>query len=558
MMRQILPLIFLAGLLFGCSPKNEQGSGSKTKKVFRYNQAEGLSSLDPAFARNQANIRVQSQLYNGLFEFTSDLSEHPALADTWEVSEDGLTYTINIKKGIYFHDDPCFPDGKGREVKAYDFVFSFKRILDPYVASTGQWVFNDKLLKNEEGNISDTAFVAHGDYTLKVYLQDKFPPFLQILAMPYTFVVPHEAIEKYGKDIARHPVGTGPFKFKEWDEGNSLTLVKNGRYWRKDPQNNALPYLDAVQVTFMADKNQEYLSFTKGNLEFISGIDPSIIDQVLKKDGSVKDDVSQKFVVQKVPYMNTEYLGFVVDPEKYDDKNHPFLNKKIRQALSYAVNREEIVSFLRNNLGIPAHSGFVPAAMPSFDEGTVTGYRYDPDKAKQLFKEAGYGEGGKAFPEVTLNTTPNHKEISEQLQKQWAQVLGIKLNLEVNNFAAHQEMVDNGKVKFFRGSWLGDYPDEENFLSCFYSKNFSPAGPNKTRYSNPDFDERYEVIHHESGFKRHEHYHGLDQTVMNDAPVIVLFYDEVLRLHQKDVLGLPPNRMNNLILERVDLKENNM
>jgi ABC-type transport system substrate-binding protein len=263
MIRHFLLAIFLISALAGCSGKKNGSEIGKSgdSKVFRYNQSEGLSSLDPAFARNQANIWAISQLYDGLFEFTRDLSEHPLLAETWDISEDKMVYTINIKKGIFFQDDPCFPGGKGRELTAEDFVYSFKRIVDPGTASTGSWIFNDKVILDASGKISDTAFVASQKYQIKIYLHEPFPPFLQILAMPYTYVVPKEAVEFYGKDFGRNPVGTGPFRLKDWDEGQSLVMLKNTNYWRTDPAGAPLPYLDAVQVSFIGDKNQELFSF---------------------------------------------------------------------------------------------------------------------------------------------------------------------------------------------------------------------------------------------------------------------------------------------------------
>lgn len=557
MIRRFLFLCAASFLIWSCSggedkPQTDAGDNSK---IFRYNSTEPITSLDPAFAKNQANIWAVTQLFGGLFELSSDLHEHPAIVDTWDISSDQLTYTFKLRKGVLFHDDDCFPNGKGREVTADDFVYSFKRILAEETRSPGAWVFNDKVLKDKKGNISDTCFKAVDPYTLRIYLDAPFPPFLQILAMPYCYVVPKEGIEKYGRDFARHPVGTGPFRLKSWDESNSLIMVKSPSYWRKDPSHNSLPYLDAVQVSFISDKNQEFLTFQQGKLDFISGIDANTIEQILKKDGSVREEIDQKFTVQKMPYLNTEYLGFQMDVSKYENKKHPFLDGRVRKALSYAINRDELVSFLRNNLGTPARNGFVPAALPSFDEGKVKGYDYNPEEAQKLLKEAGYPDG-KGFPEVTLYTTPPYKEMAETLQKQWSSILNVNFKIEINNFAAHQDMVENGKVHFFRGSWLGDYPDEENFLACFYSKKMPPSGPNKTRFNNAEFDRLYEVVHQEKdGWKRHEMYYKMDQLVMNESPVIVLYYDEVLRLMQKNITGLEPDGMNMLRLERVNISK---
>ncbi|MES2733510.1 MAG: ABC transporter substrate-binding protein [Bacteroidota bacterium] len=551
--------ILLAALLAfaSCEKKSSkdylQESIAQGKKIFRYNQAEGLSSLDPAFARNQANVWAANQLYNGLFELDADLQVTPALVDSWEISPDGLTYTFRLRKGIYFHDSKVFANGKGREVTAQDFVYSFKRIVSPATNSTGAWIFNDKVLHDAQGKFAVNCFEAIGTHTLKIRLQKPFPPFLEVLSMPYTYVIPHEAIEKYGKEFREHPVGTGPFVFRSWDEGNDLILVKNEKYWRRDAENHALPYLDAVQVSFIPDKNQAFRTFAQGKLSFLSGIEEGSRDAVLNKDGSIKESFSQRFHVQKSPYLNTEYLGIQLDPSNYADKNHPLLDKRVRQALNYAIDRRKMVTFLQNNLGKPGTSGIIPNAIPAFDTTIVRGYDYNPEKAQQLLKEAGY-PGGNGLPTITLYINPPHKERCEYLQKQWA-AIGVNVSIEINQFTAHQEMVDNGRVNFFRASWVGDYPDAENYLSMFYSKNKAPFGPNKTGFKNTVFDALYENAQMESDmFIRYEMYSQMEKLVLEEAPVVVLFYDEALRLTQSNIEGLGSNAMNNLSLEKVNIR----
>lgn len=558
MLRQFWISIIVALLLTSCAGVGENSSDWEggDKKVFRYNQADGLSSLDPAFARNQANCWATTQIYSGLFELSDDLYTVPNLVDTWKISEDGKTYTFNIKQGVFFHDSEVFPGGKGREVKASDFVYSFKRILDSKTASTGAWIFNDKVEKDENGVPVDNWVEAPEDYKLIVRLKEPFGPFLEILTMPYTFVVPKEAVEKYGKDFRVNPIGTGPFTFKSWDEGNSLVLLKNENYWRKDNNGKQLPYLDAILVSFISDKNQELLTFQQKKLDFVSySGQPSSIDLILKDDGTPSPDFAGKYVVQKEPYLNTEYIGFQLDPEKYEDKDHPILDKRFRKALNYAINREELVSFLLNNLGVPGTAGIMPPAVAAYDAEKVVGYNYDPKKAEDLLKEAGY-PGGEGLPTLKLYTTIQSKPMVEYLQKQW-EAVGIKVEIEINQVATHQELVDNGRVNFFRGSWLGDYPDAENYLSMFYSKNKAPLGPNKTHFANVQFDSLYNVARFESeGFKRFDYYLAMDNIIMEEAPVIVLFYDEVLRLTQNNVIGLTPtNPMNVLKLERVDFMQ---
>ncbi|MDX5435797.1 MAG: ABC transporter substrate-binding protein, partial [Pontibacter sp.] len=381
--------LFLSTVLltfFSCSEAEKDASG---RKVFRYNQPEALTSLDPAFARNQANIWATTQLYNGLVELDQELRTGPAIAKSWEVSEDGRAYTFHLRDDVYFHDSEVFKGGKGRRVTAKDFEYSFERIVDPVTASTGAWVFNDKVLTDASGAISDTAFLAVNDSTFKVFLNEPFIAFLEILTMPYAFVVPHEAVEKYGKDFRANPVGTGPFQFKLWDEGNAIVMHKNPRYWKKDEQGKQLPYLDAVQVSFITDKKSEFLTFMQGKLDFLSGIKEGSRDMILNNDGTIQDEFKDKFTVQKVPYLNTEYIGFQLDPANLKEPN-PASDKRVRQALNYAINKKEMIAYFRNNLGIPGHSGMVPPSLPSFSEKAVPGYSYDPQKARDLLQAAGY------------------------------------------------------------------------------------------------------------------------------------------------------------------------
>ena len=547
MLRRLSFLVLYVSVVWGCSHKDS----AKEKKIFHYNQAEGLSSLDPAFARNQANMWAVNQLYNGLVELDDKLNVVHCLAESWTVSADGKVYTFKLKKGVKFHDSEIFPNGKGREVLARDFVYSFKRIIDPNTASTGAWVFNDKVIRDKLGNFSDTCFKAVDNYTLRIYLKQSFPSFIQMLAMQYCYVIPHEGVEKYDKEYRNHPVGTGPFKFKVWEEGSTLIMLRNPNYWRKDDKGVQLPYLDAVQISFLTDKNMAFVTFLKKKIDFISGIDESSKEHILDPYGNIRKDFASQFKVQKILYLNTEYLGFQLDKSKYPDGNHPFLNKKVRQAMSYAINRSELVAYIRNNLGIPGTSGMTPYPLPSYSSKAVKGYDYEPEKALALLKEAGY-PSGRGLPVLDLYTTVEYKEIMEFLQKSWSKV-GIKVTIQVNQASTLGSLVDNGRVNFFRGSWIGDYPDAENYMSLFYSKNFSPAGPNKTHFVNSEFDELYEQSQMEHNIaKRYKMYQQMDQIVMNECPVIVLYYDEIIRLMQNKVKGLDVNPMNSLNLEKVD------
>ena len=528
-------------------------SAADERRVFRYNQPEALTSLDPAFTRNQANIWAASQLYNGLLELDSTLQPAPALARRYTISPDGLTYTFWLRPGVKFHDNEVFAGGKGRVVRASDFVYSFKRLLDAKTASPGGWIFRGKVLEDKQGNISDTCFVAANDSTLRIHLKEPFIPFLSILTMPYAFVVPHEAVEKYGKDFREHPVGTGPFRFKLWDTGNVLLLHKNPGYWRRDAQGRALPYLDAVQISFIADRKTEFLTFLQGKLDFLSGIREGSRDLVMNTDGTVRADFQGRFTVQKTPYLNTEYLGFQLDSANLTGEQamqgRALRKPLVRQALNYAINRPELVAYVLNHVGVPGNSGFVPAALPSFSLAKVPGYAYEPQRARQLLAAAGYGPGHAL--RLRLSTVAERKAVAEYLQKNWADV-GVQVQIDINQAATQQELVDNGRAAFFSKSWLGDYPDAENYLSLFYSPNFSPGGPDKTHFRSAEYDALYNQARREQdAARRTALYQQMDRLIVAQSPVASLYYDEVIRLTQNNVRGLAPNPMNQLLLERV-------
>ena len=540
-------LLALAGCHEAARPAADE------RRVFRYNQPEALTSLDPAFARNQANSWAVAQLYNGLLELDSTLLPSPALARRFSISPDGRRYTFVLRRGVRFHDSDVFPGGKGREVTAADFVYSFKRLLDPGTASSGGWIFRGKVIENPDGTPSDTSFVAANDSTLRIHLKEPFIPFLGILTMPYAYVVPREAVAKFGKDFREHPVGTGPFRFKGWDEGNVLLFHRNPAYWRRDARGRALPYLDAVAISFLADRKTEFLTFQQGKLDFLSGIRAGSRDLIMHPDGTVREDFKGKFRVEKVPYLNTEYLGFQLDSANLRGaqaaQGRALRDKRVRQALNYALNKPEMLTYILNRVGQAGTSGFVPAALPSFSQAKVPGYTYQPQKARQLLRAAGYGPQRPL--RLRLSTVLERKEISEYLQKQWADV-GVQVQIDINQSAAQQDLVDNGRVAFFAKSWLGDYPDAENYLALFYSPNFSPAGPDKTHFKNAAYDKLYdEARRTQDAARRTALYQAMDRIVVEECPVISLYYDEVVRLTQNNVRGLAPNPMNQLLLERV-------
>lgn len=529
-------ILLLLAITAACTGRREVDA----RRVFRYNESKGIARLDPAFARTQTIIWPVSQLYNGLVEMNDSLQIVPSIAKSWKVSENGLEYRFILRTDVYFHDDSLFRDGKGRRVLASDFVYSFNRIISPSIASPGLWIFANVDTTNGKGfeAVSDSVFVIH--------LKSPFSSFLSFLTMPYCYVVPHEVVDYYGSDFRSHPVGTGPFMFKTWREGEKLIFVKNPNYFEKDRNGKRLPYLDAISITFITDKQSEFLEFMKGNLDFLSGVNAAYKDELITRSGYLNPKYQGRFQLITQPYLNTEYLGFMLDSTLLKS---PYQRKALRKAINFGFDRSNMIKYLRNNLGTSAYNGFVPLGLPAFDKD-LSMYRFNSDSARIYLARAGF-PNGKGLPPISLTTTADYLDLAEFIQHELSEV-GISMNIEISTGATFREMVANSKVEFFRASWIADYPDAENYLSLFYSHNFCPGGPNTTHFSNRQFDELYEkAILERNSDKRNELYKKMNRIVADEAPVVPLFYDKVVRLCPINITGFSSNAMNMLKLKYV-------
>ena len=529
-------VIFL--LLLFCSCKNHS---HPDKKIFRYNESSGIASLDPAFAKNQSIMWAVHQLYNTLTEFDSNMALKPSLASGWEFSADKKEIIFHLRNDVYFQYDPCFAGGKGRRLIAADIVYSFNRIIDKNTASPGAWIFNNRV---------DTIapFTAINDSSFRLKLLKPFQPILGILSMQYCSVVPHEAVEKYGNEFRRHPVGTGPFSFVAWEEGQALVLKKNKKYFQTDSAGRQLPYLDGIKINFYDSKATEFLEFQQNRLDFINDIDPSFKDEVLTKTGNLKKEWQDKIELHKNPYLNVEYFGILADTGNILLKNSPLRLLKLRQAINYSIDRNKMILYMRNSIGTPAESGFVPKGLPSYNKETVKGFTYDPVKARNLLAEAGFPEG-KNLPQLKLLTIPTYANLASYVANELKQT-EIIVKVEVIQKSLLLEQTAKSQAVFFRGSWIADYPDAENYLSVFYSKNPSP--PNYTRYKNTMYDALYEKALGETNDSiRYELYRSMDRIIIQDAPVVPLWYDMVIHLVHKNVRNFYPDNLNMLELRRV-------
>jgi len=523
--------LLLSILVNGCKDRGKVQGG----KVFRLNISAGVSSLDPAFSKDQPTMWMCNQLYNGLLQVDDSLNVVPAIARSYTVSGDGLVYTFFLRDDVYFHDHPLFKDGKGRRVTATDFVYSFNRITDEKVASTGAWLFN--------GKIADKApFTAVNDTIFQLRLKVPFRPMAGLLTLQYCSVVPHEVVEYYGKDFRKHPVGTGPFRLVRWQENEALVLTRNPGYFEKDAEGQSLPYIDGIRISFLNDRGVEFLQFLQGGFDMVSGVDKSFRDKALTANGELRDEYKKDVVMERLPFMSTEYLGFSMAKLK----NEAIRDKRVRQAVNYAIDREKMIWYLRNGIGQPAMAGMIPKGMNGYNAEIVKGYHYDPDKARELLKQAGY-PGGKGLQPVTLYSNPLYQDLTDYIAKSLEEV-GIKVIVQLSPGSFLREAMIKNEVDFFRASWIGDYPDSENYLALFYSGYGAP--PNYTFFKNERYDRLYEqALKARTEEEAVSYYYQMDRIVIEEAPVVPLFYDELVRFTGKRVKYLPVNAMNLLVLK---------
>ncbi len=517
----------------------------QSKNIFHYNESSGIATLDPAFAKSQSVMWAVHQLYNTLVEIDENARIIPSLAKSWDISPDNLTFTFHLRTDVFFHDNEVLFTKNKRKLTANDVVYSFKRIVDKNTASSGAWIFNNRV-------DSINGFTAINDSTFQLKLIRPFNPVLGILTMQYCSIIAHEAVEKYGKDFRRYPCGTGPFRFVAWEEGQALILTKNKNYFEKDSSGNRLPYLDGIKVSFFDNKATEFLEFQQGRLDYINDIDASFKDEILTKNGELRSEWKGKIILSKHAYLNIEYLGILSDTANPLVKNSPLKNKKIRQAINYSIDRKKMMLYVRNSIGTAAESGFIPAGLPAFDSAVFKGYKYNQAKALQLLKEAGY-PNGQGLPVIKLLTIPQYADLASYIANDLQQS-GFKIQVEAVQKSLLLEQTAKSEALFFRGSWIADYPDAENYLSVFYSLN--PAPPNYTRYKNSAFDILYEkALGEKNDSVRFDLYQRADQLMMNDAPVVPLWYDILLRLVHPYVKNFTPNSLNLLELRKVRLNK---
>lgn len=510
----ILSIALLSAILFnGCLQVDYSDP-----RVFRYNESSGISTLDPAHSRSLEIIWVVDALYDGLVELDDSLKIKPAVAESWSV--EGEVYTFKLREGVVFNS--------GRQVEAKDVVYSLNRLLDPKVASSGSWILE---------SVDD--IIAVDEWTVQIVLAEEFPPFLGLLSTTYASIVDSES----SNELRSEPAGTGPFNLAWWEEEIALVFHKNEKYWEKDELGESLPYLDAVHVDFVPDMASEYLGLVQGRYDFISGLHPAYMEDLMSPDGGLALKHTENLSLYKTPFLKTDYIGVLID----DASGNPYLQSaEVRRALSMAIDREGLARNLRRNSVLPSDR-FVPPSMPG-----AKAYKapvYNKERALEIIQSL----SGEDVPEITISTTADYIDLCSAIQFSWEK-LGLNVEIDVAPSSVQREKVSTSRAEVFKKSWLADYADAENFLGLFRKVNFSPGGPNYTHYYNPDFEGMYSrAMSSNSDSIRWELYAKMDSIINIDMPVIPLFHDQVTHFVSNEVSGWKVSPVNRLDLRRVKL-----
>jgi ABC-type transport system substrate-binding protein len=527
-----------------------------------FGSTERIRGFDPITSGDVPTAAAIYKIYEGLLEYeylARPYKVRPLLAESLpEVSPDGLTYTFKIKRGVRFHDNPCFPGGKGRELTAEDFVYSWKRLADVRNKSTGYWVFEGRIVgldefhkKSIDQRVSYDEPVegiqALDRYTLQVKVKEPYPQLLWILTMDYTFALPREAAEYYGDELLNNPVGTGPFLVKSWRRSYRIEFVRNPNYHGDtypsegepgdreagllDDAGKSLPILDSVVQYVISDDSTEWLMFLSGRLA-ASGIGRSNFDAVITGQKELTAELKARGVrLEKSPMMDTTYIGFNME----DPVVGP--NKKLRQALCCAIDIGKYCKFYNDRL-MPA-KGPIPPKVAGHDDAGPFPYPFDLERAKRLLAEAGYPDGrdpktGKRLV-LTMDTgsaaDPEVRQANELIAS-FFEAVGVELKVSPNNWPEYLKKLERRQVQLYQLIWRIDYPDAGNFLMLFYSKNASP-GPNHTNYNNPAFDRLYDKIRTmQDSPERTAIYRQMATMVVEDAPWIFMTHPLSYGLYQ--------------------------
>ena len=571
MIRSGLFTAILTITLFSCqsgskdSEKEKQGktdSSVKTGGVLKLALDNPVSEINPKNVYSLSSNQVATMVFETLVKFNSKtLTIEPLIAEDYEIADSNKTFIFKIRKGVFFHDDQCFPNGKGRELTPKDVKYSFEYYCTPEngeMSIAYNTVFTNNLEGLEDfvsGKANDISGIQIDGDKVIVKLTHSNSDFLKQLAATSASILPKEVVECGGIDRG---IGTGPFLLKKHDD-QMIAFAKNPNYYLKDQSGASLPYLDSVKFKVIESKIDQLISFEEGEIDFIDGLPTGKIKYMVEENIRNFDEIPPKYVLAHEPQLSVEYYGFNLTRRYFKDK-------RVRKAISHAINRQLIYDkILKRQAYSPGQAGLVPPIKLfkgyDFDQVEENSYSYNPEKAKQLMAEAGY-PNGKGFPKITLeyNQKDLNYKVAAEIQDQLKSVLNIDLQIEAVSFDQKVENSNYAKSDIYRAAWVGDYPSPQTMLLIGYGKNVpkslsKPANPNSMRWVNREFDQLYEAaIKASSEEERYKLYAEAESIFMDEAPVVVLWYYEDNQILHSYVRNLSFNAIKSVDFREVFIK----
>ncbi|MHC4636236.1 MAG: ABC transporter substrate-binding protein [Planctomycetota bacterium] len=561
----ILLLFIISGCDGSSSPQDPN------EMVLYTSLTSKVRGLDPGDIGDVTSAKVAGQIFECLYQYHYLKRPYeliPQLAEAMpEVSEDNLEYRIRIKKGIYFHDDKCFPDGKGRELKAGDFVFAWKRVANIKYFSKNWWIFDGRIVgldefreytknckKREDVDYSRPVegLQCPDDYTLVIKLTKPWPQIIYLLAHQPTAPMAKEAVDHYGKSIVNHPVGTGPYKLKVWNRGSYMEMVRNPgfrdqfypaegmpddeKYSFLSDSGKKLPMVDRLFFIIMEESQPMWLQFMRGKLDAAVIPKDNFGQAITASRGLTEEMMKRNIHLKTFKDPSTFWIGFNMEDPVVGT------NKPLRKAISYSIDRKKYIRIFWNNRDDMAY-GFIPPVMKAYNsEIEKFGISYDPAKASEYVKEAEEVHGGE-LPKLILSTggTDSLSRQICQFYKRCFDDVGLDIDIEYMDWPTFQDKVKTKSTQMFTLGWVADYPDAENFLQLFYSKNASP-GTNNFNYSSTEFDRIYEKVSIMTDSpERTELYRKAELMVIEDYPAVFINHRVAYILHHDWVYNYKPH-----------------
>jgi len=548
-------------LVIGCASEDKgQSSHAKGGKqyggVFKWNETGELRSIFPLNMTQSSAQRTVRPIYQGLTGFDpKDLSIQPSLAESWNMYENGRVFDFKIRKGVKFHDNACFPDGKGRELVPQDVVWCLNQICRQSSHNQMFWLFQDRVLgantlystSTKDPNTTETVkgISLMPDGVIRIELTSPYPAFLSILAHHGCWIYPREFAEHYEDKVDVFAVGTGPFQLNTFKEGEVVLLDRNPDYWGQDEHGNTLPFLDVVKINFERKKEVEVEEFLNGNLSIIQEIPLSRKELLTSTESGNMD-----YVVQSTSSLTAQFYCFNMN-------NPPFDDVRVRRAIAMAIDKDHIADSILSGLAIASKHGLVPTFFKDYPK--IEGVGFNPEAAQQLLAEAGY-PNGEGFPVMVMQFSGSgfgYVDVVNAIQGMLKKHLNIRVPISTLPSDQYFDLVETGSAKFWREGWLADHPDPENFLALFYGKN-APQDSNErtylntTRFRDAEFDKLFVQAGREPDVEsRMAMYAAADQRLMEMSPVIPIYFSRATRLVRTDIQGLYLNGMESIRLDQV-------